>query len=564
MQEPLDRMFLMARLVDGAGPLIGGALASRLHGHALHGDPAVQQIVQRMMDSVCTPLYTILSRWVLHGELYDPFEEFFVGSRVGVPANSMWQETYFLRPSMLPSFFSPSLAQKILVIGKSINFIRACIQKLPKNSSSKSDDQKRKVIKRGMKKITVADALGYGQENLTSYDEGNENFGKINEIVKSSSADEVKEVEVDDRSENVENDVNQLEIDNEGITGATVDVEESLNALRYGGELRLAELVYKIASSTDSKLLHMLEHKFHLNSHLLALKKFMLLGQGDFVTCLMDSVGPELKKRANQLYRHNLTGVLEGALRSSNAQFEPAFVLDRIGVRLLEASPGDSGWEVFSLDYAVDTPLNAVVHHEAISRYRMAFHMLWRLKRVEWSLSGAWKQLMSFSHTRGNDPLPKLRPVLHRCTLHRGRMLHVINNLCAFLMFEVMESAWVTLQEGLNRARCMDDVINAHDAYLAEILDRALLGQQHEELNMQVQQMLQSILRFCSLEESLVADAMAAMSRRRAARAEGEERSKKGGWGVSDRVLEEAPGSYDGVPGMINSYSLLSPHLIQH
>ena len=36
------------------------------------------------------------------------------------------------------------------------------------------------------------------------------------------------------------------------------------------------------------------------------------------------------------LYRHNLTGVLEGALRSSNAQFEPQFVLDRIGVRLLE------------------------------------------------------------------------------------------------------------------------------------------------------------------------------------------------------------------------------------
>jgi hypothetical protein len=31
-------------------------------------------------------------------------------------------------------------------------------------------------------------------------------------------------------------------------------------------------------------------------------------------------------------FRHNLTGVLEGALRSSNAQFEPPFVLDRIGI----------------------------------------------------------------------------------------------------------------------------------------------------------------------------------------------------------------------------------------
>ena len=31
--------------------------------------------------------------------------------------------------------------------------------------------------------------------------------------------------------------------------------------------------------------------------------------QGDFVTCLMDAVGVELKKRASQLYRHNLTGI---------------------------------------------------------------------------------------------------------------------------------------------------------------------------------------------------------------------------------------------------------------
>ena len=60
----------------------------------------------------------------------------------------------------------------------------------------------------------------------------------------------------------------------------------------------------------------------------------------------MDGVGPELRKRASQLYRHNLTGILEGALRSSNAQFQPSFVLDRIGIRLLEAAPGDSGWWV--------------------------------------------------------------------------------------------------------------------------------------------------------------------------------------------------------------------------
>ena len=49
-----------------------------------------------------------------------------------------------------------------------------------------------------------------------------------------------------------------------------------------------------------------------------------------------------------------------------------------------------------------------------------------------------------------------------------------------------MESAWLTLQDAILRASCLDDVIRAHDAYLGEILDRALLAPQHEGINMQV------------------------------------------------------------------------------
>ena len=94
------------------------------------------------------------------------------------------------------------------------------------------------------------------------------------------------------------------------------------------------------------------------------------------------------------------------------------------------------------------------------------------------ALSGSWKQLMSFSHARGEDVLQKLKPVLHRCTLTRGRMMHVVNNLCGFLMFEVLESAWAGLLEGVQNAACLDDVIRAHDAYLREIMNRALLAPQ--------------------------------------------------------------------------------------
>lgn len=301
--------------------------------------------------------------------------------------------------------------------------------------------------------------------------------------------------------------------------------------------------------------MNLMYSRFHVKRHLLALKKFLLLGQGDFVTCLMDGIGPELKKRALQLYRHNLTGLLEGALRSSNAQFEGAEVLDRVSVRLLEANPGDTGWEVFSLDYMVDAPLNAIIDAKAMGQYRVAFHMLWRLKRVEWSLSNAWKSLNTFTHASKNDTVHSLRNIFHRCTLARGRMMHVVNNLCGFIMFEVLETAWQMLEENIAKARSLDDVIEAHSEYLSEILDKSFLTPAHEALHMQVQQVQQIILRFCSLEETLIADAMASVARRRMARNMADERSTSMNMSQSRAfgppVDDELEGPYGGIPDYV-------------
>ena len=41
---------------------------------------------------------------------------------------SLWREGYRLHTVMLPSFISPSLAQRILRTGKSINFLRVCCE----------------------------------------------------------------------------------------------------------------------------------------------------------------------------------------------------------------------------------------------------------------------------------------------------------------------------------------------------------------------------------------------------------------------------------------------------
>merc|ERR1711935_307189 len=109
-------------------------------------------------------------------------------------------------------------------------------------------------------------------------------------------------------------------------------------------------------------------------------------------------MGDSLNKPSKLVYRHNLTSILDDALRSSNAESLPQHVLGRVGVRLYDPSPGDSGWDIFSLDYAIDGPLCCIVNSKALAEYRKIFHLLWRLKRIEWALNDAWRRSVRVQH----------------------------------------------------------------------------------------------------------------------------------------------------------------------
>merc|ERR1740117_2600529 len=100
--------------------------------------------------------------------------------------------------------------------------------------------------------------------------------------------------------------------------------------------------------------------RYRLGEHWLALRRFMLLGQGDFIECLMDLAEGELDKDAKELYRHNMIGTVDMAVRMSNAQYCPPDTLQRLDVMILDPSAGERGWDVFLLDYSIDSPLHVV------------------------------------------------------------------------------------------------------------------------------------------------------------------------------------------------------------
>jgi len=167
----------------------------------------------------------------------------------------------------------------------------------------------------------------------------------------------------------------------------------SAAALEYGQAGALEAVVREASTRIDRRLMQILFDKFHFRQQCLAVKRYLLLGQGDFIQYLMDLVGPDLGKKASEVSAYKLMGTLESAVRASNAQYDESDIINRLKVKMMPHVGQEVGWDVFSLEYVTTSPLSTVFTDDVMTKYLRVFNFLWRLKRVEVALSSSW-QLM--------------------------------------------------------------------------------------------------------------------------------------------------------------------------
>eukprot|EP00111_Clytia_hemisphaerica_P012572 TCONS_00036953-protein len=294
----------------------------------------------------------------------------------------------------------------------------------------------------------------------------------------------------------------------------------------------LLDVINLVYENTSKHLLDVLFRQYKLLDHLKAMRRYLLLGQGDFIRHLMDLLEPDLVRPAHSLYMHNLTGLLEAAIRATNAQFDDPESLKRLDCRLLEISPGDCGWDVFSLDYHVDGPISTVFTPEVILHYLRIFNFLWRAKRMEYCLTGIWKNQMSSS--RFLQKLPEVSPIVHASQCLEAEMVHFIHQMQYFITFEVLECCWEELLVKINEAKDLDHVIEAHDTFLTQVMTRALMDNESRAMLTQLRAIFDLIIQFQSTQENMYASAMAELEARQALEKKAEQKTAEGDWGLTE------------------------------
>lgn len=452
---------LLALMVEQASGKKGGQLISMIHSFAQnHGDPFVRQTAERLLSHVTRPFYEMLRQWIYDGELSDPHGEFFVieqqekvdesvnGDRRG-GASSVWEDKYKLESVMVPTILTDTFANKVFLIGKSLNFIR------------------------------------HGCHDAS--------------WVESYSRDASKE-------------------------------------LKYGDTATLETSIDEAYKTTMARLIHLMATKFHLFDHLGALKNYLLLGAGDFISVLMESLASNLEKPANTQYRHTLTAQLEHAVRNSNAQYDSPDVLRRLDSRMLELSHGEIGWDVFTLEYKISPPVDVIVTPYGSKQYLKVFNFLWRVKRVEYALNSTWRRCMTGSRTalRNVDDLVGRDWKTARCVV--AEMVHFISQLQYYILFEVIERSWHDLKQAMHKPdSTLDDLIQAHAAYLNSITTKGLLGSGSIDFTRQLHELLKTMLSYKEAVDGLYGVSVAENLKRQNLSAKIENRTAAGKWGLSER-----------------------------
>ncbi|KAG9127000.1 Microtubule-nucleating Tub4p (gamma-tubulin) complex component [Ceratobasidium sp. 392] len=439
------RLRMMSICVENCLDAHGGTLINLIHAYTDNGDPFVRRFTDQLLEEVSKPFFVSLHRWLFSGELHDPFNEFFVSSN--------------------PELANHQYMNGLGALGADGGFAGLSGDPDELDVALLSADTSAPSAFGGLR--LWQSKYQFKKEKLPSF--VGEAFGrKIFSTGKSL------------------NFIRYNCHDNDWI--------ETRNKLSgFGSVLKYSDIAglehsidtaFQIASQ---RLFDIFLVKFKLMDHLLALKQYLMLGHGDFADQLMEALG------------HNLTATLDTAIERSNARFDSPDVIRRLDARMLEYSHGEIGWDVFSLEYKVDAPLDTVLDPDSMRKYMTLFQHLWQMRRVDLALTQGWARLASASKTIAR--VPELQSSWHQARIVLAEMIHFIRQMQSFSHLEIIDVSWKRLVEFTHKKEGdLDALIEAHQQYLERIEKRVLLisskAGREESVLKQVREAFQIVLQF--------------------------------------------------------------------
>ena len=445
--EPKEKLKWIATSCETTFNLKGAAILSQIY--SLNNYLGQNSYLKNILNEVSKPFLTFVTNWIKYGELEDPYKEFFVEIIDGISDDDIWNLKYQLIAKNVPNFMKREKIIKIFEVGKCIHFMRNyCNEKF--NLSNLKDNL----------------------NNLTN--DNNKNLSNTKE----------NKIELDSLN-NCYEFINYL-FDNSGTE--TVLDKSLLNLVNEN-----IDLIHKLINEEIVKLIF---NKFKFNSNLESINKYLLLGQGDMMQTLIESLFEELDKPANTILKHNLESCLENAIKASNSDIKDPENIKKLNVILLNASQGDIGWDIFCLEYNVQLPLKVIFSSKLLKDYLKIFLFFWKIKRIKYGqINHLWKKIknINYNSNKNNTSIKKL---IRTSIIFNQEIVHFITNLHNYFSLEVLETQFKKLKLDLSEVKDLDELIKKHKIFVENIKKQCLLDDDNKIIIIKISEIFDIILKF--------------------------------------------------------------------
>ncbi|XP_060662681.1 gamma-tubulin complex component 3-like isoform X2 [Drosophila nasuta] len=218
-------------------------------------------------------------------------------------------------------------------------------------------------------------------------------------------------------------------------------------------------------AESSKQVLDIMVGPHKLIGHLQGMRRYLLLGQGDFVNIFIEKIKDELDKVGSNVYSYNLCSMLDAALRGANAHHDDPEIMEHLDVVVRTPYPGDFGWDVISLLYSVPGPVSMVLE-PVMPQYKTLFKPLWRMKYMEFILGrNVWKE-----QTRNAKALwaihDEISAATYKLHLFTAEIMHFVHEILYHVLFEVIECNWTALVKRLKKASDLDEILDLHAKFL--------------------------------------------------------------------------------------------------
>ena len=445
--EPKEKLKWIATSCETTFNLKGAAVFSQIY--SLNNYLGQNSYLKNILNEVSKPFLTFVTNWIKYGELEDPYKEFFVEIIDGISDDDIWNLKYQLIAKNVPNFMKREKIIKIFEVGKCIHFMRNyCNEKF---NLSNLKDNLNNLINDNNKNLSNT------KENKIELDSLNNCYEFINYLFDNSGTETVL-------------DKSLLNLVNENI-----------------------DLIHKLINEEIVKLIF---NKFKFNSNLESINKYLLLGQGDMMQTLIESLFEELDKPANTILKHNLESCLENAIKASNSDIKDPENIKKLNVILLNASQGDIGWDIFCLEYNVQLPLKVIFSSKLLKDYLKIFLFFWKIKRIKYGqINHLWKKIknINYNSNKNNTSIKKL---IRTSIIFNQEIVHFITNLHNYFSLEVLETQFKKLKLDLSEVKDLDELIKKHKIFVENIKKQCLLDDDNKIIIIKISEIFDIILKF--------------------------------------------------------------------